>query len=160
MNDNKEKRAKATTTEKKAMTERNNKGLNFDINDEKELSDYNELTYEALIGNKIKNENNILYKIAMTTANNDISKADINKDKQARGKDKLKFLNDVFIDNIVLSSVSQKSTKKDDIAYYNTLIRRHFQPLFGEKKQQKIMCISENTDPLFLTPPNIKKYQK
>ena len=40
----------------KKMTERNNKGLNFDLNDEKGLSDYNELTYEALIGNKIKNE--------------------------------------------------------------------------------------------------------
>lgn len=142
------------------MTERNNKGLNFDINDEKELTDYNELTYEALIGNKIKNENNILYKIAMTTAINDISKADINKHKEPRGKDKLKFLNDIFIDNIVLSSISQKTTKKEDLKYYNAAIRRHFQPLFGEKKQQKIMCISENTDPLFLTKSNIKNYQK
>jgi hypothetical protein len=144
----------------KKMTERNNKGLNFDLNDEKELTDYNELTYEALIGNKIKNEKNILYKIAMTTAINDISKADINEFKEPRGKDELKFLNNIFIDNIVLSSISQKTTKKDDIGFYNTLIRRHFQPLFGEKKQQKIMCICENTDKNFLTKSNIKDYQE
>ena len=73
----------------------------------------------------------------MTTAINDISKADINEFKEPRGNDELKFLNNIFIDNIVLSSISQKTTKKDDIGFYNSLIRRHFQPLFGEKKQQK-----------------------
>ena len=62
----------------KRMTDRNNKGLNVCLYDEKELSDYNELTFEALFGNKVKTEKHILYKIAMTTAINDISKADIN----------------------------------------------------------------------------------
>ena len=93
----------------KEMTERNNKGLNFDLNDEKELTDYNELTYEALTGNKLKNETNILYKIAMTTAINDISKADINEFKEPRGKDQLIFLNNILIDHIVFSSISQKN---------------------------------------------------
>ena len=144
----------------KEMTERNNKGLNFDLNDEKELTDYNELTYEALTGNKLKNETNILYKIAMTTAINDISKADINEFKEPRGKDQLIFLNNILIDHIVFSSISQKTTKKDDMGFYNILIRRHFQPLFGEKKQQKIMCICENTDKNILTTSNIKDYQQ
>ena len=70
------------------------------------------------------------------------------------------FFNNIFIDNIVLSSISQKTTKKDDMGFYNILIRRHFQPLFGEKKQQKIMCICENTDKNILTTSNIKDYQQ
>ena len=38
------------------MSRKSIKGLNFDINDEPELSDYNELTFDELIGNRIKTE--------------------------------------------------------------------------------------------------------
>ena len=34
------------------MCDRNIQGLNFDINDEKELSDYMELTFKSLLGEK------------------------------------------------------------------------------------------------------------
>ena len=87
----------ATTKEQtiKKMSRKSIKGLNFDINDEPELSDYNELTFDELIGNRIKTEKNILYKIAMMTAINDISKANINEKKISTGNDKIKFLNDM-----------------------------------------------------------------
>ena len=54
----------ATTKEQtiKKMSRKSIKGLNFDISDEPELSDYNELTFDELIGNRIKTEKNILYK--------------------------------------------------------------------------------------------------
>ena len=73
-----------TTERTNKMGERNIKGLNFDINDEKELSDYMELTFNSLLGDKVKNVNNVLYKIAINISSNDISKAEINKLKRPR----------------------------------------------------------------------------
>ena len=66
----------------------------------------------------------------------------------------------MFIDNIVLTTITMKSTKKDDIGYYNTIIRRLFKPLFNDGEQIKIMCISEDNDKVFLTESNINKYKK
>ena len=66
------------------MSETSIRGLNFDINDEPELSDYMELTFGPLIGDKVKNADNILYKVGLNISNNDISKADIHKDKAKR----------------------------------------------------------------------------
>ena len=141
------------------MSSKSIKGLNFDINDEPELSDYNELTFDELIGNRIKSEKNILYKIAMMTAINDISKANINEKKISTGDDKIKFLNDMFIDNVVFSAISQASNEKDDIGYYNSVLRKHFKSLFGDTTF-KIMCIRENTDKEILTNSNINNYKK
>ena len=141
------------------MSRKSIKGLNFDINDEPELSDYNELTFDELIGNRIKTEKNILYKIAMMTAINDISKANINEKKISTGDDKIKFLNDMFIDNVVFSAISQASNEKDDIGYYNSVLRKHFKSLFGDTTF-KIMCIRENTDKEILTNSNINNYKK
>ena len=54
---------KPKTTEEqtiKKMSIKSIKGLNFDINDEPEMSDYNELTYDELIGNGLKTEKYII----------------------------------------------------------------------------------------------------
>ena len=45
------------------MSERNVKGLNFDSNDEKELSDYMELSFQSLLVDEMTNVKNILYKM-------------------------------------------------------------------------------------------------
>ena len=67
------------------MSVRNIAGLNFDINDEKELSDYMELSVQSSMGGERDgNINNLLYKIGLTISNNDISKANINEHKRPR----------------------------------------------------------------------------
>ena len=43
-----------------------------------------ELTLGSLIGDKVKNADNLLYKVGLNTSNNDIAKADINKNKRPR----------------------------------------------------------------------------
>ena len=78
----------------------------------KKLSGYNELTFEALIGNKVKTEKHILYKIAMTTAINDISTAEINEHKEPRGKDEFNFLNNTFLSIILFYRQSVKKQQK------------------------------------------------
>ena len=141
------------------MCDRNIKGLNFDINDEKELSDYMELTFKSLLGEKANNINNLLYKIGLNMSNNDISKADIHKGKRPRYEtDGIVFLNKMFIDNVVLSSISTKSRKKDDIGYYNIIIRNHFKQIYNNKKI-RVICIAESNNNELLTKGNIKKFQ-
>ena len=141
------------------MSERNIKGLNFDINDEKELSDYIELTFNSLLGDKVKNVNNVLYKIGINISSNDISKAEINKWKRPReNKNEIIFLNKRFIDNVVLTSISTKGRGKNDIGYYNIIIRNHFNQIYNNKKM-RIMCVSESKQNDCLTKYNIKKYQ-
>ena len=78
------------------MSDKDIRGLNFDINDEPELSDYMELTFGSLIGDKVKNADNLLYKIGLNISNNDISKADINQNKRPREKNEVIILNNVY----------------------------------------------------------------
>ena len=141
------------------MSERNIKGLNFDINDEKELSDYMELSFQSLLGDKMTNIKNILYKIGLNISANDTSKANININKRPRdNKNEIIFLNKMFIDNIVLCGISTKSRGKDDIGYYNIIIRNHFKQIY-DKKKMRVMCISESKNNQCLTSYNINKYQ-
>ena len=59
-----------------------------------------ELTFQSLLGDKVKSISNLLYKIGLNISNNDISKADINKNKRPRDdKNEIVFLNEMFIDS-------------------------------------------------------------
>lgn len=140
------------------MSDLNVKGLNFNINDEPELSDYMELSFQSLMGEKVKSANSLLYKIALNISNNDISKAELNIHKRPiENKNEIIFLNKMFIDNVVLSSISTKGRKKDDIGYYNIIIRNHFKQIYNNRRM-RVMCISTSTNNDLLTKQNIKRF--
>jgi len=118
-----------------------------------------ELTFGSLIGDKVKNADTILYKVGLNISNNDISKADIHKDKRPReNKNEIIFLNEMFIDNVVLSGISTKSRNKDDIGYYNIIIRNHFKKIYNNKVM-RVMCVAESKNKDILTKENINKFQ-
>ena len=118
-----------------------------------------ELSFNSLLGDKTNNIKNLLYKIGLNISNNDISKADININKRPRdNNNEIIFLNDMFIDNVVLTGISTKARNKDDIGYYNIIIRNHFKKIYNNKKM-RVMCVSESKNNELLTRANIKKFQ-
>jgi len=119
-----------------------------------------ELTFGSLIGDKLKNADNLLYKIGLNISNNDISKAEINKNKTPReNKNEIIFLTKMFVDNVVLTGISTKSRKKDDIGYYNIIIRNHLKQKSYNNKVMQIMCIAESKNNEVLTKANINRFQ-
>ena len=76
-------------------------GLHFDMNDETELSDYMELSFQSLLCDNMTHIKIISYKIRLNISTNDTSKANININKRPRdNKDAILFLNKMFIDNV------------------------------------------------------------
>jgi len=131
--------------------------LNVGINDEQELSDYMELTFGSLIGDKVKNADNLLYRVGLNISNNDISKAELNKKIPRENKHEIIFLNKMFIDNVVLTGVSTKSRKKTTSAIITLLlgtIKKNY-----NNNVMRIMCIAEGKHNEVLTKANINKFQ-
>ena len=68
-------------------------------------------------------------------------KADININKRPRdNNNEIIFLNDMFIDNVVLTGISTKARNKDDIGYYNIIIRNHLKKSITIKNEGNV-CI-------------------
>ena len=128
---------KTTSPYKKQQTKLANQN---DMNDEKELFDYMELSFQSLLGDKTTNIKNMLYKVGLNISANDTAKANINMDKRRRDhNNEIVFLNDMFIDNIASCGLSIKSRGKDDIGYYNIIIRNHLKNIHNEKKMRVML---------------------
>ena len=63
-----------TMPTKNNMSERNIKGLNFDMNDEKTFSDYMDFTFHSSLGDNVEHISNSLYTVGLSISNNDTYK--------------------------------------------------------------------------------------